>query len=149
MEMKLYNFSGDRRQLNKYLNHVADVTIIAITNDTNILRPSIIINTRAFNFNYVYIPNFGRYYYVDNIKLLGGERIGVDCSVDVLMSHRAAIGSTQILADRSSSNSNPYIVDRAVQSSDKANVYIRNMGVTPFTPGTGTYILTIAGRGGN
>ena len=85
MEMKLYNFSGDRRKLNKYLTHIADVTIIAITNDTNILRPSIIINTRAFNFNYVYIPTFGRYYYVNNIQLLSGERIALDLSVDVLI----------------------------------------------------------------
>lgn len=144
MEMKLYNFSGDRRQINKYLTHVADVTIIAITNDTNILRPSIIINTRAFNFNYVYISNFGRYYYVDNIKLLGGERIGIDCSVDVLMSHKAAILSSQCIADRSSSNSDPYLLDNKIATRDEAKIYVRNMGASPFN--TTSYVLQVAGR---
>ena len=144
MDMNLYNFSGDRRKLNKYLTHVADVTIIAITNDTNILRPSIIINTRAFNFNYVYIPNFGRYYYVDNIKLLGGERIGVDCSVDVLMSHKAAILSSQCIAERSSSSSDPYLQDDKVASKDSAQIYDRRMTGNPFN--TTTYVIQVAGR---
>lgn len=149
MDMYLYNYAGDERQLSKYLTNIDTVNIISIPDQTNIMAPSVIIASRALNFNYVYIPNFKRYYYVRNIDLLPGERLKVNCSVDVLMSHRSAIQSTQILADRSASDSNPYIVDRAVQSSDKATTYVRNMGVTPFTPGTGTYILTIAGRGGN
>lgn len=144
MEMKLYNFNGDRRKLNKYLTHIADVTIIAITNDTNILRPSIIINTRAFNFNYVYIPNFGRYYYVNNIQLLSGERIALDLSVDVLMSHKAAILSSQCIAERSSSSSDPYLQDDKVASKDSAQIYDRRMTGNPFN--TTTYVIQVAGR---
>lgn len=146
MNMTLYNYSGDERQLNKYLATIATVDIISITDSTNILSPSIIIGTRAFNFNYVYIPAFSRYYYVRNIDVLNAERIRVNLRVDVLMSHRSAINSSQVLADRSSSNSNPYIIDRAVQSSDKAQIYIRSNGTTPFTPGTGSYILTVGGK---
>lgn len=144
LQMTLYNYSGDRRQVNKYLSTVATVNIIAITNDTNILKPSIVINTRAFNFNYVYVPAWGRYYYVDNIQLLGGERIALDLSVDVLMSHKSAILSSQCVADRSSSHSDRYLVDNKLACRDEATVYVRNMGASPFN--TTTYVLQVAGR---
>lgn len=144
MDMVLYNYSGDRRKINKYLASVATVNIIAITDDTNILRPTIIIDTRAFNFNYVYIADFGRYYYVDNIKLMGGERIAIELSVDVLMSHKSAILSSQCIADRSSSNGDPYLTDNKIATRDEAKIYVRNMGNTPFN--TTTYVLQVAGR---
>ena len=144
MNMNLYSYSGDPRRLNKYLNSVATVNIIAITDDTDILNPAIIINTRAFNFNYVYIPAFNRYYFVNNIDLLGGERIKVSCRVDVLMSHKSSILSSTVLANRSSSNNNPYLKDDKIPCKDKATTFIRNMGNTPFN--TTTYVLSVGGK---
>ena len=145
MNVTLYNYSGDRRQLSKYLGTaIATVTILAITDTTNIIRPTIIIDTRAFNFNYVYIPDFGRYYYVDNIQLLNGQRIALQLSCDVLMSHANTIRSSQCIADRSSSHVNVHLVDRTIPSRDDARIYVRKMAATPFT--TTTYVLQVAGR---
>ena len=145
MNVTLYNYTGDRRQLSKYLGTaIASVTILAITDTTNIIRPTIIIDTRAFNFNYVYIPDFGRYYYVDNIQLLNGQRIALQLSCDVLMSHAEKIRSSQCIADRSTSDVNPYLVDRTIPSRDDAKVYVRKMGSSPFT--TTSYVLQVAGR---
>lgn len=143
MNMILYQYNGDPRVLNKYLTQIATVDIIAITNDTDILAPSIIISTRAFNFNYVYIPNFNRYYYVNDIKLMSSERVQLNLAVDVLMSHKSAIYNTRVIADRSASNSDPYIIDDKVGSRDKSQVYIRNVGNTPFN--TKSYVLTVGG----
>lgn len=143
MNVILYQYNGDPRVLNKYLTKIATVDIIAITNDTDILTPSIIIGTRAFNFNYVYIPNFNRYYYVNDIKLMSGERIQIDLGVDVLMSHKAAIYNTRVIANRSASNSDPYIIDDKIGSRDKAQIYIRNVGGSPFN--TKSYVLTVGG----
>ena len=67
MQMTLYNYAGDVRKLNKYLTTIATVNIITITDDTNILAPTVIISARAFNFNYAYIPAFNRYYFVENV----------------------------------------------------------------------------------
>ena len=128
MNMNLYSYSGDPRRLNKYLNSVATVNIIAITDDTDILNPAIIINTRAFNFNYVYIPAFNRYYFVNF----------------VLMSHKSSILSSTVLANRSSSNNNPYLKDDKIPCKDKATTFIRNMGNTPFN--TTTYVLSVGGK---
>ena len=144
MDVKLYTYTGDRRILNKYLTLIQTVNIIAITDDTNILNPTIIIDTRAFNFNYVYIPDFNRYYYVDDITLMGGERIALKLSCDVLMSHKAAILSSQVLADRSASNYDVYLEDNTIPTKKEGTIYVRNNGTTPFN--TTSYVLQVAGR---
>lgn len=144
MDMYLYQFSGDRRTINKYLESVDTVTILQITDTTDILYPEIIIEARSFNFNYVYVPDFGRYYYVKNIDLLDGERIKVRLAVDVLMSHRTAILGSLVMADRSSSNSEPMIPDTVIPFEDTADVYIQEQATTCFN--SVSYVLSIAGR---
>jgi hypothetical protein len=149
MDVNLYNFSGDRRTLNKYLTSIATVAILQITDETTILKPSIIIATRNFDFNYVYIASFGRYYYVDNIDLMPGNRIRINCSVDVLMSHRAAINASIVMPERVSAGrslDDDLLPDNAVPFKDSAEVKIfkHNGGVTPFT--SNSYVLSICGR---
>lgn len=149
MDITLYNFSGDRRTLNKYLTSVATVAILQITDETTILKPSILIATRAFDFNYVYIAAFGRYYYVDNIDLMPGNRIRVNCSVDVLMSHRAAINASIVMPERVSAGrslDDDLLPDHAVPFKDAAEVKIfkHNNGTTPFN--SNSYVLSICGR---
>lgn len=144
MNMTLYNYAGDARKLNKYLTTIATVNIITITDDTNILAPTVIISARAFNFNYAYIPAFNRYYFVENVDIMRGERIAVRLRVDVLMSHKTAILQSNVIADRSASNSDPYIVDNKVGSRDKANTYVRKVDNSPFT--TKTFVLSTGGK---
>ena len=144
MNMTLYNYSGDVRKLNKYLTTITTVNIITITDETNILAPTVIIEARAFNFNYAYIPAFNRYYFVENVDIMRGERIAVRLRVDVLMSHKTAILQSNVIADRSASNSDPYIVDNKVGSRDKANTYVRKVDNSPFT--TKTFVLSTGGK---
>lgn len=145
MNITLYNFGGDRRTLDKFLTLIANVPLIAITDSTSILKPSILIETRSFNFNYVYIPAFNRYYYVDNIELVNGGRIRINLSVDVLMSHKTSINNSIVIAERSASNSDPDLPDTAINYKDNAEVKIYEHGTSPFN--TNTYILNICGRG--
>lgn len=144
MQMILYNYTGDPRRINKFLSQVDTVNIIAITDNTDILTPSIMIGTRAFNFNYVYIPQFNRYYYVTNIELINAQRIGINLKVDVLMSHKNAILSSMVMAERSTSNGNPYIRDNTIPTKDDVKIYTQSPGNTPFN--TTSYVLQISGR---
>lgn len=144
MNMTLYNYAGDTRKLNKYLTTITTVNIITITDETNILAPTVIISARAFNFNYAYIPAFNRYYFVENVDIMRGERIAVRLRVDVLMSHKTAILQSNVIADRSASNSDAYIVDNKVGSRDKANTYVRKVDNSPFT--TKTFVLSTGGK---
>lgn len=61
-------------------------------------------------FNYAYIPQYGRYYYVDNWTFDGGLW-SADLSVDVLASFRDQIGSASLYILRSSSDFDEKILD--------------------------------------
>jgi len=144
MNINLYNFSGEPRTLDKYLESVDTVNIIAITDDTNILSPRIVIATRSFNFNYAYIPNFNRYYYITNIEILDAQRIALNCKVDVLMSHKSAIRNSTVIADRSTNRGNNYLPDNTIPAKDSAEIKTVKMQGTPFN--TTSYVLQVSGR---
>lgn len=144
MQLTLYSFSGDPRELNKALNTIRTVNIITITDETNILAPSIVIGTVPFNFNYAYIPAFNRYYYVDDIVVENAERITLRLRVDVLMSHRNAINNTDVIAERSTSSIDPAIDDPVITAQEKITSYVRSMGNSPFN--TYTYLLSVGGQ---
>lgn len=145
MDMELYNYTGDRRVLNKNMTYLAKVIILDVTDTTSILTPTILIDTRAINFNYVYIADWNRYYYVTNIDMVDGERLAVRLKCDVLMSHRDAINRSQIIAKRSASAPNAYIPDAVCGDEGTIETIYRNVSNTAFNS-TGSYLLTIAGK---
>lgn len=145
MDVALYNYSGDPRVLNKDMSHIATVTVLAITDTTSILHPRLVIATRAFNFNYAYISDWGRYYFVGDPIVIDGERVIIPLNVDYLMSHRDAVSNTQVIADRSASHGNAWIPDPVCGDEGTLQTIYRKSGTTPFN-NTGSYLLTIAGK---
>ena len=144
MDVKLYNNSYDTRELNKSPALIATVNVIAVTDTNNITSPYLILDATSFNFNYVYIPDWGRYYFA-TIDVMDGVRMGVKCEEDYLMSHRDAILNSQIIAKRSASAPNPYIADPCCGDEGTVEVSYRNVSNTAFSS-TGSYLLTIAGK---
>lgn len=62
-------------------------------------------------YNYVSIPDFGRYYFVNDI-VYDGARIYYHCSVDVLASFKSTIGGSSAYVLRSAYVNNEYIIDQ-------------------------------------
>ena len=64
----LYNNKSDNREVNKNITEIytIDVTLYM---DTNLLKPVFRVKTFNNNANYIYVPNLGRYYYIDNYIL--------------------------------------------------------------------------------
>lgn len=63
MEIKLYNFKGDKREVNKTLE---DEYVLTghLRDSANILEPTILVQTNPTMYNYCYIEKFSRYYYI-------------------------------------------------------------------------------------
>lgn len=61
--------------------------------------------------NYCAIPEFGRWYFIENIVSERGKKIEIYCHVDVLETYREQIKQCECIADRSSSNYNTYLSD--------------------------------------
>ena len=88
---------------------------------TNLFTPTLIITRDVFHdsqdnlinpmeYNYVYLPDFKRYYFVRSWSWILG-RWECDLEVDVLASFKTQIGNTTAYVMRSFSNADPDIID--------------------------------------
>lgn len=66
-----------------------------------------------FNCNYVYIPQFKRYYYISNITSINNNIWSIDLNIDVLMSYKDEILKLNGMIARNEFIYNDYLVDNA------------------------------------
>lgn len=88
MTIKLYTNTSDNNVVNKNLSLVAELTG-TIRTETDIITPVLIIETTSANAiatNYIYIQEFNRYYYVQNVRILANNAFEFTLRVDVLKS---------------------------------------------------------------
>ena len=64
-----------------------------------------------FEYNYLYIPDLHRYYFIENISASTNNVYSISCSVDVLMSFRDEILSLDAYIDRNEFDYNPDTFD--------------------------------------
>ena len=78
-------------------------------------------------FNYVYIPDFERYYYVDTITAVKKNFYEVNLTVDVLMSFSAVITSSRGRITRSDTL-DPYI-DKGYSTEVKSSMKVKEIPI--------------------
>lgn len=121
-----YNNLSDKNKLHKSLSNPLFTIAGNFKEVTNIIKPEITIsNHAAYDFdecNYIYIEQFGRYYFVDSKTIDTLGRIHLSCTVDVLYSHRSQISNLEVIAARSSSKFNVYQSDPEVARLTKSVV---------------------------
>lgn len=87
IEIKTYKTTDSTNALNKVLSETGDYEGV-LNAEFNILRPIIRFRANApVTFNYAYIPQLQRYYFVDNVKQDGNLCI-VALKVDVLQTYK-------------------------------------------------------------
>lgn len=127
MTVKFYNTSSDHRTVRKYLTDELVLTNVQITDATSLESPTILVDITAdkLNRNYCYIQEFGRYYYLAETTVINGNHMEIVCKVDVLMSFQAAVLNAEVIAERSSSSYDNYMVDPVVSDSGRVEVITR------------------------
>lgn len=81
---------------------------------TNVLTPSILVKgilTDFVHYNYAYIPDFARYYFIKNIESMSNELVTIHLSVDVLMSYKDYIKNLSAVVSRSETYNNTFLND--------------------------------------
>lgn len=110
MTINLYSTGDNPKTVSKTLSAISSVQGRA-TQPCNILRPELILSgdstVNAINANYVYVPDFGRYYFVKEHTTDTAARIILSCEVDPLMSWAAGIRASRQLVTRSESVGKP------------------------------------------
>lgn len=113
MEIKLYKTSSPRKKLVKDLTD--GITLVGtLRAQSSVMSPTFTVqDTAVVGYNYCYIPDFGRWYYINGIDALRSNLYELSLGIDVLMTYAAEI------------RNNTAIIDRT-ESGNAANVYIDN-----------------------
>ena len=148
MTITFYNNSSDIRVLNKSISQVGEPLSVQLTEEATVEDPSfkLAMNNSIINCNYLYVTEWDSYYYIRNREILNGNELVLNCHIDVLMSFKNAILNSEIIAERSASNNNAYIVDNLVGDRGTIKQYFRKVPTTPFSTETLCYVLSVAGK---
>lgn len=111
MQITIGSTSDDKRKLSKSFSGT-NITA-KLKQPCDILNPIFIISyDKAYmTANYIYVPDFARYYFINNISVMPGNRAELSCSVDVLMSYQQAIKSLKVDVERQEHLTEPYLPD--------------------------------------
>lgn len=113
MVIKLYKNYSDNRKIDKSIGNEIELTGTLRNADVSIVDPSILIeyNDAVFNYNYAYIPEFNRYYYIQNINSIRNNVLMLDMHCDVLMSFKNEFLGNNGYVDNSQNYANMYLTD--------------------------------------
>lgn len=139
MTIIFYKTLSKPNEINKVLQNSFTITGNFKT-DTDIIKPIIkVLNITDFNifdYNYCYISELKRYYFIEDITILADKLFFISLSLDVLYTYKNAILSSVGNISRYSQN---------VQSSKKDTIedFIENeiLLTNPFSE-TGTMVMT-------
>lgn len=146
MLASLYSTSDDRRKLFKRLYNERQYNI-ELSKDTDIINPVLLMSEFDFNLNYVYIPQFNRYYFIDNVTVVRTNLYQLSCSVDVLMSNASQLNALNLLVERSEVVRQPYIVDNELVTRCDKDVITVNIGSVGASTSSFPYYLVTTGGG--
>lgn len=143
MTLDTYVNKSDDYRLNKNLTTVATDISIQIKDDTEIINPVLILSRNVnVDFNYCYIHQLHRYYFVRGVTH-SQNRIYVNLEVDALMSFKSEINNLEVIANRSSSRYNTYQCDSEIPFENR-NI----ISTQPFSGGFNGQSLILAVNGG-
>lgn len=93
MTVIFYKYDGIKNKINKALENGFTVNDVIIQNDFDITDFELLIKDTNFNseYNYCYIQDLGRYYFIESIERMNGTIYKIRVSVDVLKSFSSQI----------------------------------------------------------
>jgi len=152
MQAKFYVFQKKENSTKQPTSSTEGKTFtIQLKEETSVLAPVLILNRNSvleeyepFDFNYVHLPTFARYYFINDWQYINGEWLCY-CSIDVLASHKTEIGNTSCYIERSASAYNGDIIDSLYPA--KTDVEIVSASIASswagVPPSGGCYIVGI------
>lgn len=145
MEIILYKTKDKKEVVNKNLLNPLKTNITLNQELTNISKFSIIINySENFDYNYCYVDKLKRYYYIEDIEYLNGNRIRLNLRIDVLMSHKEFINNVYGILDKSTNNYSGYLIDNNYKMESYKQIVQKTIGNTSVFEDN-IYLLTVGG----
>ena len=104
MEINLFTCTAETNRLDKN-NFISNRFVLSGTmkNSTSVIDPVIIIektNPAKYGYNYMYIPEFNRWYFINDIITISDTVWEIHAHVDVLYSWIGDIKTTECIAEK-------------------------------------------------
>lgn len=152
MTINLYNLTEDKKVLDKTPTLIGTVDATPFE-ELSIITPKLIVSydSTYINCNYIEIPIFNRFYYVEDKIINVGNRIIFNCKVDVLKSFKDDIKNANIVVIRNEGVGTPTeIIDNQLpvlpNQKTVEQVTVDDYNVTDSKlDSTGIYILQCIG----
>lgn len=149
MQVLLYSTTSDSRNLTKNVIQRGS-TLAYIKEDCRLSDPILYLNVAGLdmsNTNYLYIPEWGRFYYVKEVTFSNSGTARVELHVDVLMSFADSIRAINTLIERQEFVFSPYILDSELLTRVDRKITYKVLG--SIGNPSGAYIaLTVTGGEG-
>lgn len=147
MTIILYKTYSEPHRVTKTLSNPLEYTG-TLKDSSSILNPVFVIENAAnlADYNYCYIEEFKRYYFITGIDVLSYSLWAFSCHVDVLMTYASNIRSLSAVIARQENDYNLYLPDNKllVESGKELNTIPFPYRVPSSSQGR-SLIMTIAG----
>lgn len=152
-EIRLYKVQNDRKTICKNLNPIVHITeTFRIKEPTDLLNPVVVLSKSSVGenwpeVNYAYIPMFGRFYFVNDIRLLSNEMIELSLAIDVLWTYASGLKNTAFEIARSESLNSKLFVDPELYLQVKRTIDAKLVGSITQSSGSSAkkYCITVSG----
>lgn len=103
MTVIFYKYNDIKNKINKTLSGGLTVNDVIMHNDFDITSFELLIKNSDFNseYNYCYIQDLGRYYFIDSVERMNGTIYKIRVSVDVLKSFSSQIENINAVITKS------------------------------------------------
>ena len=111
MTVIFYKYDGIKNKINKTLSNGLTVNDVIIHNDFDITNFDLLIKNSNFSsgYNYCFIQDLGRYYYIDSVEKMNGTIYKIRVSVDVLKSFATQIENINAIITKSENPDNNFV----------------------------------------
>lgn len=151
LTIRIGEFTGDTRELIKSIENITEKNCEIYGNNT-LLSPSFLLNydTSLLNKNYVYVPDWGKYYYiVQPLTMMAGGRCIIKCAEDVRMTFANQILNLECYVVRNEKTCNTLMVDEYYPAEIMSTLCTLKFNATPFNPSAGDTNIVMCVYGGS
>ena len=151
MEIQLGNTSSPQRKIYKEFV-VATTKTIHFLDTENAVSPNVVLaySSGIDRYNYAYIPQLHRYYWVNAISEVIGGMCTLTLQTDVLMTYKPDIMDTTLMIVRKSTGGSGMIPDSQLPLYPYKNLKVIEFDNKPFfnnfDENTQCFCLTVAGK---
>lgn len=146
MNIRLYKSFSKRKNSTKQPSGTYTQKDVKLKEKTSVNNPTFLLTGYDPEINYIHVPLWGKYYFVDDVVLSTRGLYEVSCSCDILASYKTQIGNLNTMVIRSSSTSNGEISDGMYPITGEVTINeVSISGLFPTSVNGGSFILGVVG----